>query len=233
MRSIVLFLLLLIPNPAWGQIRLVGPSEVPANRLVRLRTEGVPAGAVLFYDVFPEEKADVQHCGDMVVFTGPPGEYTVKLRAVWQTQDKVLQGAETQWKGSIGKGIDPKPPDPKPPDPRPPDPIPPSPVPIPVEGLHVLIVYDDQAMTTLPQSQIDVLYSTELRAYLRSKGNNFRVWKKNTNPTGDTKVWQDAFARPRKSLPWIVVSNGKTGYEGPLPATVAEALALVKQYGGN
>lgn len=126
------------------------------------------------------------------------------------------------------------PPDPpKPPDPPvPPPPGPDDKPPIPAEGLHVLIVYDDAQMASLPQSQADVLKSTEIREYLRAKGNNYRVWKTTTNPAGAPQVWQDAFARPRKSTPWIVVSRpGKGGYEGPLPATIADTMTLLKKYG--
>ena len=39
--------------------------------------------------------------------------------------------------------------------------------------------------------------------------------------------------RTRSSVPWLVVSNGVTGFEGPLPATEAEITAILTQFGGK
>jgi hypothetical protein len=43
-------------------------------------------------------------------------------------------------------------------------------------------------------------------------------------------VWCKALKRPMESLPWIIISNGKTGYEGPLPKTTDELIELVDKY---
>jgi hypothetical protein len=44
-------------------------------------------------------------------------------------------------------------------------------------------------------------------------------------------VWN---RRPRENdkLPWLVASNGQAGYEGPLPATAAETLAIIQKLEG-
>ncbi len=53
---------------------------------------------------------------------------------------------------------------------------------------------------------------------------------KDTDVSSLAAHWQAAMKRPRGSLPWIVVSNGTTGYEGPLPANLDATTALVLKY---
>jgi hypothetical protein len=79
-----------------------------------------------------------------------------------------------------------------------------------------------------------------VRDYLRGKcvvgadgkTSEFRIWDKDVDAAADAKHWQDALKRPRASTPWLIVSDGKSGYEGPLPANVDETLALLKKFGG-
>lgn len=134
--------------------------------------------------------------------------------------------------GNVPPGPDPKPPGPDP------GPSPDTP-PIPVEGFHVMFVHE--TADKLDSAQQAVLGSLTVRNYLNSKckleadGKNksWRQYDQNDDVSGDYKVWQDAFARKRTSIPWIVVSNGKTGYEGPMPKTVAETMTLLRKYGGD
>jgi hypothetical protein len=133
-----------------------------------------------------------------------------------------------------------RPPGPNPPGPNPPGPTPPGPdvAPIPEPGLRVLMVYDSGVPLTA--GQVSVLFGRTVRDLLESKcvvgpggrTREYRVYDKGADLSVAPKVWKDAMARPRASLPWIVVSNGKAGYEGPLPATVPEAVALVNKFAG-
>lgn len=123
------------------------------------------------------------------------------------------------------------------PGPKPTDP----PAPIPGDGLRVLIVYESTDLARYPNAQRDVLFAGKVRDYLNSHcatgpDGRTREWRQYDKDAGlgtESQVWKDAFARPRKSLPWIVVSNGRAGYEGPLPGTVDETLTLLKKYGGE
>ena len=47
-----------------------------------------------------------------------------------------------------------------------------------------------------------------------------------------TSTIKRAFAmlRKRGALPWIVISNGVSGYEGPLPANPDETIKLMSKY---
>lgn len=148
-------------------------------------------------------------------------------------------GATTEADGVVKRiraNVAPRPP-PKPPEPTPPAPDKP---PIAAAGFRVLIVYETGDLPKYPPAQQAVFYSDDVRSYLRThcavgldgKTAEARVFDQNTPMANESKLWQDAMARPRKSLPWIVVSNGKTGTEEPLPANVADAMALLRKYGG-
>ncbi len=126
------------------------------------------------------------------------------------------------------------------PPPKPPEPPPEPAAPIPAAGLHVLIVEESAGRSKLPEAQLQILFSKSVRDYLNAtcppgpdgKTRQWRIWDADVDGYADSKLWGDAMKRPRTSTPWLVVSNGKAGYEGPLPATVADALALLKKYGG-
>jgi hypothetical protein len=121
---------------------------------------------------------------------------------------------------------------PKPVDPIVP-PVPDADVPIKEPGFRVLVTYD--SALGVP----DNVNAKVVRQYLfdhcvRSpdgKNVEYRIWDIAVPTTNAPKLWQDAFARPKKSIPWILISNGKTGFEGPLPNTTDELLTLLKKYG--
>lgn len=155
----------------------------------------------------------------------------------------------------------PTPTPPNPVDPPKPDPVdPPAPAPIAGEGLRMLLVEESKLRNTLPKSQQYIYSAKEVRDYLRAKcpiGSDgktpeYRIWdiyQTIASSSEDTR-WKDAFKRVTTSisspskvrpnirmftpgkLPWVLISNGKTGYEGPLPANVPDMMALLKKFGG-
>jgi hypothetical protein len=137
---------------------------------------------------------------------------------------------------TIGKtACDQKPnPEPIPVDPTP---APKPPAPIVADGLHVLIVYESADLQKLPAGQLSALKSQTVRDYLDgrcAKENGvaaWRIWDADIDTKEAAKAWQDAMKRHRASLPWIVISDGKSGYEGPLPGTVDATLELLKKWG--
>jgi hypothetical protein len=120
----------------------------------------------------------------------------------------------------------------------PPDPIP---DPIPTDGKRVLIVYESSELSSIPASQSVLMSSAVVRDYLQShcsKGPDgstpeVRIWDQNVDLTNVPKVWKDAMALPRSSIPWVIISNGVQGYAGPLPKTEAELLTVMKKYLGE
>lgn len=121
--------------------------------------------------------------------------------------------------------------------PKPPEP----PSPIPADGFRVLIVYETGDAGKIPYEQQLIIYDQGVRDYLDShcvkgadgKTPERRIWDKDVKGIeAESKLWQDAFKRPRASVPWILISTGKTGFEGPLPADAEDTLTLLKKYGG-
>lgn len=141
----------------------------------------------------------------------------------------------------VGKGTPvppPVPPGPKP-DPTPVDP--PTPAPIPDAGFRVLMIYETATAASLPANQIAALNSQAVRNYLNAKcvvgpdgkTREWRLWDKDVNVSNESTIWQNAMKRPRTAVPWIIISDGKKGFEGPLPVNSAELLKLLKQFGGE
>jgi hypothetical protein len=134
------------------------------------------------------------------------------------------------------------PPGPAPIDPPAPKPVdPPAPAaPIAGPGFKALIVYDARDAKSLTAAQYATIFGQATRDYLDAKTplgddgktHEWRMFPDGTAVTTDSKAWRDAMARPRQSLPWLIVSDGKTGYEGPLPLTETDITAKLTQFGG-
>ena len=126
------------------------------------------------------------------------------------------------------------------PPPAPPSPPTPS-APIAGDGLRMLIVYDSAHADKLTTGQQTAIYGKSTRDYLNAKTplgadgktHEWRIWDKDVAVEAEEKVWQDAMKRPHPTLPYLIVSNGKSGYEGPLPAGVDDAMTILKKYGGE
>ena len=154
-------------------------------------------------------------------------------------------GAKAQSDGIIklidaNNGSAPKPepdPGPKPkPDPEPTGAL------IDFPGLAVLVVYESSQLVRMSKGQLQALQGQVTRDYLKDhcykeegKHPAYRIYDKDVVLTNEKKQWRDAMARPRSSVPWIVISNPQRGggFEGPLPDTFEAITALLKKYGGE
>jgi hypothetical protein len=137
----------------------------------------------------------------------------------------------------------PAPPSPNPPpQPSPPGPSP-APAPIPAPGLHVLIVTAKANITGTPEQS--VLQSKELNDYLNSHctsdpGSNYKGWRAFGADVMSAELlntysamWRNAYALRTQPYPCIIVSNGTTGYVGPMPVNINDLMTLLKKYGGD
>lgn len=130
-------------------------------------------------------------------------------------------------------GPGPVPPPPGP-GPQPPGPQPPAPIAEP--GFRVLIVFESEDKQKYSLETQSILYGISVRSFLNDKCVKengtpaYRMYDKDTNVSNELEVWKKAMARERKSMPWVVISNGTTGFEGPLPNTPTEFMELCKRY---
>lgn len=122
--------------------------------------------------------------------------------------------------------------------PTPPGPVPPTP-PGPVQGLKVLIVYESSERAALTGAQENILSGKPMRDWLVAhcspdpaypKG--FAIWDKDVETAGMPKHWQDALARPRGGVPWVVVMDGNgAAVDGfALPANADALIAALSKY---
>ncbi len=117
-------------------------------------------------------------------------------------------------------------------------PPPPEPAPIPDPGFRVLFIYEAGSLVDMPAEQRMILTGKKVRDFLNAncvmgpdnKTKEWRVWDKDVDTSAAPPLWQNAMKRPHASLPWVLVSNGTSGFEGPLPATDDAFIALASKY---
>jgi hypothetical protein len=109
--------------------------------------------------------------------------------------------------------------------------------PIAGPGFKVLIVYEIKRKADV----VNIIQAAKVLAYLRAncavggpggRTPEYRILAQTTDMSTAEKEWQDAMKRPRASLPWIIISNGTNGvtsYEGPLPGSADDTVALLKK----
>ncbi len=208
-------------------------------------TVNAPSGGGLYFWTYPTGVTATDRGDSLEISAAPKGNLVVSVKCISPDWDKrkftTTFGSITVAVGEVPPGPTPPPvpPGPEPPKPDPPTPQPPSP--IPAEGFRALIIYESAELSKMPPVQRTILYSKTVHDYLNAKcalspdGKKKEWWivDKDTDMSNLAKHWQDAMKRPRTQVPWIIISNGKTGFEGPLPLTVSETVQLLKKYGGD
>jgi hypothetical protein len=124
-----------------------------------------------------------------------------------------------------------------PPDPpNPPNP-PTPPAPIPLIGFRVLIQYDP---ATLTADQQGVVFGKTVRDYLQSKcvagadgkTKDFWIIQKGLDVSAAPKWIGDAIQRHPGKNTFMIVSDGKTGFDGDIPMNADAAMAILTKIGG-
>lgn len=203
-----------------------------------------PAGADFYIWNYPETvtaKSDEANGNVLVVTDAPRGASTINVLAVTINftidKDNKVTKETVKDSGSVILVTDRGPapgPTPDPPGPTPPGP---DPAPLPTDKLAVMIIENEGDRGSLPKGQLESITSTIFRGWVKSQVGKdsggqplFRVYDPTMDLSSEDPFWQNAMKVERKSLPWLLVSNGKAGYSGPLLNTVAENKALISKY---
>lgn len=221
-------------EPVDPPLSIAGPNRVDPYRLVRLTAQGGPAGAARLWDVEPLDDpaaaVDVAGAGDgeAFAFVAPPGRYRVELLAVAGGARPAIK--RVRLTVTIGPEVAPEPKDD---DPKPPAPKPPAPA-----GFRVIFVRE--AGAALPAW----VQSVPVRQYLDShcaKGADGRPEWRLFDPdqqfaAKESPTMKAMFEATRPSMgviPGVSITVAGKGEYHPLPATLAEGLALLRRYGGE
>lgn len=168
-----------------------------------------------------------------------PGVYRVVFWTKGETEPAVLVIDATGGPPPPPPGPDVRP-EPAP-EPKPKPPAPDARPLIDVPGVSVLVVYDPARENQLTAGQQSVLFGRAARDLLNErcapgpdgKTREWRIYPSTTDVSGDRAAWRDAFRRPWASLPWVVVSNPRGSWEGPLPEKSQDFFDILKKYGGD
>lgn len=174
------------------------------------------------------DKAGTIHCW------AKPGKYSGRCYVIdWNKKDFLIKPFTVKVEGAT-----PTPdPEPDPDDPPAPDEKPP----FACTGLHVLIVTETDGTLPMTTDQYNIIYGLKVRNWLESvtpvgpdgKTHTYRIYDRDLSGVLEEKVWQDALAVKRGDVPWLLVSNGKTGFSGKLPTTEAEFRAILTKHKGS
>ena len=103
------------------------------------------------------------------------------------------------------------------------DPVPDQkPAPIAGDGYQVLIKFNNKI--NMPENVFTTIYGPKVTAWMNAnvaKGPTGeperRVWPADVDMSKAPQKWQDAMKRPSQGDWWVIISNGVTGTEQPLP----------------
>ena len=206
-------------------VRSSGPLAASSGELILAETEA----ANVEFSVTDQARVPVAY--DSIppngIFVSTPGKMWVEVTAI--DFAKNIYGRKTI---VVEVGVGPGPP------PGPGPTPPPGPAPIDGVGLRVLLIYETSESHSLTKDQQQILFGPVVRDFLNAncaKGDDrvtadWRLLDKDTIYTDPSNKFAKALLRPRTSIPWLVISNGTSGYEGPLPATPSETVELVKRF---
>lgn len=118
------------------------------------------------------------------------------------------------------------------PEPKPKPPTPDKDV-IPTDVLRVLIVEESAERSTLPAGVLTSMFAVSVRDAVKSYGGDIRIIDKDEDLARDNAFYRAAAERAKgKPLPYVVIGNGKTQWEGAVPGGYQAMIDAIKKVGG-
>lgn len=137
--------------PAATKVQITGNLTARPYELVRLSATGLAPVDAVEWDVTPDGKADVEEIGDRLIFTGPPGTYTVQARTAAVIDGKIVK-SRARVRVVISDGAPVAPPSPPSPERPPAPPKPPTPPSVDPRAATARLVVGKYACTIAPIS---------------------------------------------------------------------------------
>lgn len=171
--------------------------------------------------------AEAAKVSDSIYVVSKPGKHVLQVNVI---SDNPLQWDDQTVTVIVGN------PEPEPLPPPDPEPTPdPHPGVAPIDGPGFRVLFVSETGEPMPADIEDAFFSKEITDYLNANcvkvdgQPDFRRVDPDTKFTDPNHRFAKALARPRASLPWLIISNGTTGYEGPFPGGKDATLALLKK----
>lgn len=250
---------LLLSSSAFSQIVIESEVSPYEPIIAAVASEGIPEGAEIkttwsigdgarFISVSPTS----------VHVWAKPGNYTVSATVVWMKFREIVIEGETlrvmeAWDVvqhskpiRVLGSVDPKPPVPPDDDDEDEDEDEdPSDAPFETVGLTVLIIKEGKDVGSLPEAQKAIFTSSKIQKWcidncVKIDGEPaVRFWDDDYTdeqlanvPNVVRNAYRTVLSQANGNLPWIAISDGKTGVSMPLPGTVDETMELLQKYGG-
>lgn len=223
------FVLALLSCGLAQTVEIVAPATVPEHTLVQVQTSESGTGYAWRVQG-PRGAVECASFGRQMVFTGPPGEYTILqawVNADGQERKSWALTVITPCKEDNDDGSDFIPP--------------PPPEPVIESGERWLVIIEETAdRQNLTPGQLQMIASRSLDPYCRQNGHRIRVYDQDAkNPQGNASTavapYLELLSDAGVSLPAVVIldaANNRTLYRGPLPDDSAAMLELLKSKGG-
>lgn len=110
------------------------------------------------------------------------------------------------------------------------DPIPTPTAPFPANKLCVLIVEETSDRRNLTTAQLNAITSAKVHRYIKEQGGDFALVDPDSPLEGEEEWVTAAMKVKRGKLPWIVISNGKTGASEAV-VDLDTLLKIIKKHG--
>lgn len=219
-----MLLLLTLLAAAQAGVKVKGDqSYKPFDPIILKASDVTSAKASFLWDV--DGAAQVVEAGDTLYVWAPLGTYTVRLTAIDFDAKKVERAKFTfKVEGDV----------PVPPTPGPTPGPGPGPSPGPLAKAWIVII---EATAEAKADRGQWVRDQDLLKYIKDKGWRLRHSDVNAkDATGNTPTDLVPYIKRAsgKAMPqvYVVGDDGKVRYEGALPATPADMLAILKKFGG-